>query len=309
MIVMDMDTNRVIYEKNSHDKELIASTTKIMTAVLAIESGKLDEKVKINESVLKSYGSGIYVSVGETITLRELVYGLLLRSGNDAALAIEDYLGGHEKFIEMMNSKAKEIGMKDTIFYNSCGLDEENGNLSTAYDMALLMKYAMNLYDFVIITSTKNIVVKTDQKTYDWTNKNKLLFDYKYTTGGKTGYTKKAKRTLVTSASKNDINLIIVTFKDKDDFDTHKYYYEKVFNNYRKYLILNKSKIRIKSKYKNRLYIKTNYYYLLKDNERKYISKKVYLYKNIKKDNKVGYIEVKFKNKIVHKEDIFVKIN
>ena len=309
MIVMDMDTNRVIYEKNSNDKELIASTTKIMTAVLAIESGKLDEKVKINESVLKSYGSGIYVSVGETIFLRDLVYGLLLRSGNDAALAIEDYLGGHEKFIEMMNNKAKEIGMKDTIFYNSCGLDEENGNLSTAYDMALLMKYAMNLYDFVIITSTKNIVVKKKKKTYDWTNKNKLLFEYKYTTGGKTGYTKKAKRTLVTSASKNDINLIIVTFKDKDDFDTHKYYYEKVFNNYRRYLILNKSKIRIKSKYKNRLYIKTNYYYLLKDNEKKYISKKVYLYKNIKKGNRVGYIEVKFKNKIVHKEDIFVKIN
>lgn len=309
MILMDKDTNRIIYSKNIHEKKLIASTTKIMTAVIAIESGKLDEKVKINESVLKSYGSGIYISVGETITLRELVYGLMLRSGNDAALAIEDYLGGHDKFVSMMNKKANEIGMKDTIFYNSCGLDEEEGNLSTAYDMALLMKYALNLYDFTVITSTKNITVKTDQKTYEWKNKNKLLFSYKYTTGGKTGYTKRAKRTLVTAASKNDINLIVVTFNDPDDFDTHKELYEKVFNNYKKYLILNKRKINIKTKkYKNKLYIKSNYYYLLKNNEIKNISKKVYLYNSPKKNNNVGYIEIKFNNKIVHKEPIYVKI-
>lgn len=309
MILMDRDTNRILYSKNIHEKELIASTTKIMTAVIAIESGKLDDKIKINDSVLKAYGSGIYVSVGETLTLRELVYGLMLRSGNDAALAIEDYLGGHDKFVSKMNEKAAKIGMKDTIFYNSCGLDEEEGNLSTAYDMALLMKYALNLYDFTVITSTKNITIKTDQKTYEWKNKNKLLFRYKYTTGGKTGYTKKAKRTLVTSASKNDINLIAVTFNDPDDFDTHKELYEKAFKNYKKYLILNMRKINIKTKkYKNKLYIKTNYYYLLKDNERNNISKKVYLYKTSQKNNKVGYIEIKFKNKIVHKEPIYVKV-
>lgn len=307
-ILMDKDTGRVIYSKNIHDKHLIASTTKIMTAIIAIESGKLEDKVKINEKVLKSYGSGIYISVGEKISLRNLVYGLLLRSGNDAAIAIEEYLGGHEKFIYLMNKKAKEIGMKNTVFYNSSGLDEEKGNLSTTYDMALLMKYAMNNYEFANISSTKKIKIKTNYKTYIWTNKNKLLFKYKYANSGKTGYTKKAKRTLVTCASKNDVNLIVVTFNDPDDFDTHKRLYEYAFNNYKKYLIINrKSKIANK-KYKNKLYIKNNYYYLLKDNEKELISKKAYLYKSIKKDNKVGYIEVKFKNKIVHKEYIYVKV-
>lgn len=282
---------------------------KIMTAVIAIESGRLDEKVKINESILKSYGSGIYVSVGEIISLRDLVYGLLLRSGNDAALAIEDYLGGHEKFVGLMNKKAKEIGMKNTIFLNVSGLDEEDPNYSTCYDMALLMKYALNLYDFAVITSTKNYTVKTNQKIYNWKNKNKLLFNYKYTTGGKTGYTVKAKRTLVTSASKNDINLIVVTFNDSNDFETHEELYENAFKKYKKYLILNKEKIVIKSKkYKNKLYIKKNYYYLLKDNERKYVNSKVYFYKSIQKNNIAGYIEVKFKNKVVHKEPIYVKI-
>ena len=308
-ILFDKDSNRILYSKNIHEKELIASTTKIMTAVIAIESGRLDDNVKINESVLKAYGSGIYISVGETMSLRNLVYGLLLRSGNDAALAIEDYLGGHDKFIGLMNKKAKEIGMKNTIFTNASGLDNEDANYSTCYDMALLMKYALNLYDFTVITSTKNHTVKTDQKTYIWKNKNKLLFSYKYATGGKTGYTVKAKRTLVTSASKNDINLIAVTFNDPDDFDTHKALYENAFNKYKKYLVLNKNKLKIKSKkYKNKLYIKTNYYYLLKDRERKDISKKIYLYNSAQKNNVAGYIEVKFKDKVVHKEPIYVKV-
>ena len=126
-----------------NEKHLIASTTKIMTAVLAIESGKLDDMVTINESILKSHGSGIYIKEGEKISLRNLVYGLLLRSGNDAALAIEDYLGGHDKFVNKMNEKAGEIGMKNTVFNNPSGLDDdETGNYSTCYDMALLMKYA-----------------------------------------------------------------------------------------------------------------------------------------------------------------------
>lgn len=308
-ILMDSDTGRVLYSKNINEKHLIASTTKIMTAVLAIESGKLDDVVTINDSVLKSHGSGIYVSVGEKITLRNLVYGLLLRSGNDAALAIEDYLGGHEKFIIKMNNKAKEIGMKNTVFNNAHGLDDdETGNYSTCYDMALLMKYASNLYDFRLIDSTKKIIVKTDIKTYSWTNKNKLLFSYKYTTGGKTGYTIKAKRTLVTSATKKDMNLIAVTFVDKDDFNTHEKLYEYGFSNYKNYLIINKDKIKIKSKKYKNLYVKNNYYYPMKNNERDNITKNVVLYKNVISINEeVGYIEVFYKNNSVHKEPIYIK--
>ena len=309
-ILIDSDSGRILYSKAINEKHLIASTTKIMTAILAIESGKLDDIVKINESVLKSHGSGIYVSVGEKISLRHLVYGLLLRSGNDAALAIEDYLGGHEKFIIKMNNKAKEIGMKNTIFNNVHGLDDdETGNYSTCYDMALLMRYANNLYDFREIDSTKKIVVETDMKTYSWTNKNKLLFSYKYATGGKTGYTTKAKRTLVTSASKKNMNLIIVTFNDKDDFNTHKKLYEYGFSNYKNYLIINKDKIKIKTtKYKDKLYVKNNYYYPMTNNERDNITTSVVLYKNIVNiTDEVGYIEVFYKNESVHKEPLYLK--
>ena len=301
-ILIDQDSKRVLYQKNISEKHLIASTTKIMTAVLAIESGKLDEKVKITDEMTKSHGSGIYITKGEKITLRDLLYGLILRSGNDAALAIEQYLGGHDKFIQKMNEKAKKIGMKNTIFYNSSGLDDdEKGNFSTVYDMAILMAYANNLYDFREIDSTKKIMVKTSEKTYIWTNKNKLLFTYKYATGGKTGYTKKAKRTLVTSASKNSINLIAVTFNDKDDFNTHKKLYEYGFNNYKNYLILNKNNIKIDGK---KVKIKNNYYFLMSNNERGNITTHLRLYKS-PKNKKIGYIEVFFKDKSVHKEEVY----
>ena len=303
-ILIDQDTGRVLYSKNINEKRLIASTTKIMTAIIAIESGKLDDVVTINDSVSKSYGSGIYIKPGEKITLRELVYGLLLRSGNDAALAIEDYLGGHDKFITKMNIKAKKIGMKNTHFENASGLDEESENLSTVYDMALLMKYANNNYDFREIDGTKKITVKTNKNTYIWHNKNKLLYSYKYATGGKTGYTIKAKRTLVTSASKNDVNLICVTFVDKDDFNTHKKIYEYGFNNYKRYLIINKKKLRINGY--NNIFIKNNYYYLLKQGENKKINTKFIKYRN---KDKIGYISVKMGNKEVHKEPVYINKN
>ena len=287
-ILIDQDSGRILFSKNINEKHLIASTTKIMTAVLAIESGKLDDMVTINESILKSHGSGIYIKEGEKISLRNLVYGLLLRSGNDAALAIEDYLGGHDKFVNKMNEKAGEIGMKNTVFNNPSGLDDdETGNYSTCYDMALLMKYANNLYDFKEIDSTKKIMVETNANVYSWTNKNKLL---------------------VTSATKRDVNLIAVTFNDRDDFNTHKKLYEYGFANYSNYLIINKEKIRIKSKKYKNLYVKSNYYYLMKNNERDNINTNVIMYnKKDKTDGSVGYIEVFYKNNSVHKEPIYVR--
>lgn len=303
-IMVDQNSGRILYSKNINSQSLIASTTKIMTAVIAIESGKLDDIVTITQDMTKSHGSGIYIKEGEEISLRNLVYGLLLRSGNDAALAIEIYLGGHNKFIDKMNKKAKEIGMKSTIFNNSSGLDDdEKGNYSTVYDMALLMKYANNLIDFRNIDSTKKIVVETNKNVYSWTNKNKLLYMYKYANGGKTGYTKKAKRTLVTSASKNDVDLIVVTFNDKDDFNTHKKLYEYGFINYKNYRILNKDNIKLRKK---NYYIKKNYYYLMSNNERENINVNIKYYKN-PKNKEVGYIEVFYKNKSIHKEPIYIR--
>ena len=301
-ILIDQDSGRILYSKKINEQRLIASTTKIMTAVIAIESSKLDDKIKIDELVTKSYGSGIYIKPGEIITLRDLVYGLLLRSGNDAALAIEDYLGGHDSFIKKMNIKAKEIGMKNTHFENSNGLDESGEeNYSTVYDMALLMRYANNLYDFKEINGTKKYELETNKNYYSWINKNKLLFSYKYATGGKTGYTKRAKRTLVTSASKNDINLIAATFVDKDDFNTHRKLYEYGFHNYNRYLIINKKKIKIKG-YKN-IYIRNNYYYLLKRGEERKIDTK---FIRNRKNDRIGFIIVSFNNKEIHREPIYI---
>ncbi|MBR3116312.1 MAG: D-alanyl-D-alanine carboxypeptidase [Bacilli bacterium] len=301
-ILIDQESGRVLYSKNINEKGLIASTTKIMTAVLAIESGKLDDIVTVDDSVLESYGSGIYIKPGENISLRDLVYGLLLRSGNDAAIMIETYLGGHTHFIDLMNKKAKELGMKNTTFENSSGLDESGEeNYSTVYDMALLMKYACNIPDFREIDSTKSYEVETNKNYYSWTNKNKLLFMYKYANGGKTGYTKKAKRTLVTSASKDDVNLIAVTFVDSDDFNTHKKLYEYGFSTYKKYLIINKNNLKIKG---YGAYVKNNYYYLLKEGEYKNITTKAIINK---KDNVLGYISVKYKDKEIHRETLFAK--
>ena len=142
-ILMDGESGRILYSKDIDSKRLIASTTKIMTGLLAVESGKLDDVVTIKDNILEAYGSNIYLTIGEKIKLKDLVYGLMLRSGNDAAIAISSYVSND--FIKLMNSKANEIGMKNTIFCNPHGLDEKCENISTARDMALLMKYAINL--------------------------------------------------------------------------------------------------------------------------------------------------------------------
>ena len=301
-ILIDQDSGRILYSKKIDEKRLIASTTKIMTAIIAIESNKLDDKVKVNDSVLKSYGSGIYIKPGEMLTLRDLVYGLLLRSGNDASLMIEDYLGGHDKFIKMMNKKALEIGMKDTVFMNSNGLDDsDEKNYSTVYDMAILMKYANNNYDFREINSTKKYTLSTNLNDYIWKNENKLLYRYKYATGGKTGFTDKAKRTLVSSATKNEVNLIAVTFNDSDDFNTHIKLYNYGFSNYKRYLIINKNKFKVKNE--NNLYVKYNYYYLLNEDEKKDIETTLIKDRN---DDIYGYIIVKFKGEEVHREPVYI---
>ena len=243
-ILMDTDNNIILYEKNINEVRSVASISKIMTAILAIESGKMDDVVIVGDEIDSAYGSGIYIKKGEQLTLRDLVYGLMLRSGNDAALAIAHYVSGDvDRFVELMNFKAKEIGMKNTTFNNPSGLDEEKGNYSTAYDMAKLASYAIKNDEFKKITSTKKYRLKTNMNTYIWNNKNKMLSSYKYSTGGKTGYTEIAKRTLVSYASKDNTNLVVVTLDDGDDWNDHKTLFEQGFNNYVNYTLIKKGKI------------------------------------------------------------------
>ena len=150
-ILMDADSKRILYAKNINEVRSVASISKIMTALVAIESGKLDDKVKVGDEIDKSYGSGIYIKKGEVLTLRDLLYGLMLRSGNDASYAISNYVGGsNSKFVELMNKRAEKIGLYNTTFNNPNGLDEIDGNYSTAYDMALIMSEAIKNDEFKV---------------------------------------------------------------------------------------------------------------------------------------------------------------
>lgn len=310
-VLMDMDSGRVLASKNMHSPKLIASITKIMTCILAIENKDINDIVKVDESISKSYGSGIYISIGEEIKLLDLLYGLMLRSGNDAAIMISNYVSGSEdNFVKLMNQKAKELGMKNTIFYNSSGLDTETiGNKSTAYDMALLTKYAMQNEIYRTIVKTKKYTVKTNLKTYIWHNKNKLL-SYDYITGGKTGYTERAKRTLVSTASKDNMNLVVVTIQDSDDWNTHKTLYENAFNTYKSLKVLNKKNFQVlKDNYYDKLYIKNDVYLTLKKGESKSLVSHIKLEKkkNYKDNDIVGTNYIYLGNNLVHKEPIYAK--
>lgn len=309
--LMDMDSGRVLLSKDMHSKRLIASITKIMTATLAIESGKIDDIVKVDESINKAYGSGIYIEVGEKIKLKDLLYGLMMRSGNDAASMIASYISGsEEEFVILMNRKAKEIGMNDTTFYNASGLPTPHGNISSTYDMALLTRYAMKNEIYRDIVKTRKYKVTTNKKTYIWHNKNKLL-RYDFITGGKTGYTEESGRTLVSTANKNNMNLVVVTIRDSDDWNTHLELYNYAIDNYDVYRVLNKNKFVLPgdSYYgSDTLYIKNNRYLLLKKNEKNSITSHIIINKKeeYKDNDKVGRINVFLGNNPIISEDIYV---
>lgn len=310
-VLMDETTGRVLASKDMNSKRLIASITKIMTATLAIESGKVDDIVTVDESVLKAYGSGIYIEVGEEISLKDLLYGLMLRSGNDAAAMIATYVAGSEEaFVSMMNDKASKLGMKNTIFYNASGLPTPRGNYSSCYDMALLTRYAMQYDLYKEIVSTEKYKVTTNKKTYIWNNKNKLL-RYDYITGGKTGYTEESGRTLVSSATIDDMNLIAVTIRDSDDWNTHLELYDYAKENYIGYKVLNKNKFKvIGDTYYNdsTFYIKNDVYIPLKNNERKSLISHIILEKkdNYQDNDKVGINQIYLGDTLLYEEDIYI---
>ncbi|MBS2969464.1 D-alanyl-D-alanine carboxypeptidase [Metabacillus sp. KIGAM252] len=284
-ILIEQATGRVLLSKNENEKLRIASITKIMTAILAIESGKLDEEVTISSRAVYTEGSSVYLQAGEKIKLRELVYGLMLRSGNDAAVAIAEHVGGSlEGFVYKMNQKAEEIGMSNSEFANPHGLDDHENHFSTAYDMALLMRYAMNNPDFKEISGTKVHKSPNPEEKWDrvWKNKNKLLTSlYQYCTGGKTGYTKRAKRTLVTTASKDGLDLIAVTINAGDDWNDHIGMYEYGFDHYDLYKIKPKGDLGSLNDtfYQNKAFIQRDVYYPLTNEEKDSIRTEVSLQK------------------------------
>lgn len=235
-ILMDQTSGRVLFEKDSDTEALIASITKIMTAIVAIEHGDMEEQVDISDQAIGVEGSSIYLEKNDQMTLEDLLYGLMLRSGNDAAVAIsEQVAGSQEGFVHLMNQKAEWIGMNHTHFDNPHGLDADR-HFSTAYDMALLTKYAMNNEAFRTIFATKSY--QASHRDFAWRNKNKLLTSlYENSTGGKTGFTKAAGRTLVSTAEKDGQRLIAVTLNAPDDWQDHISLFEWGFDHYESTLI------------------------------------------------------------------------
>lgn len=215
-LVMDVLTGKVLYEKNAHSPFEPASTTKIMTAILALEKGNLSDIVVTSEEPPRVDGSRIYLEEGEKLTLEQMLYGMMLNSGNDAAVAIAEHIGGDiESFVKMMNAKAREIGAYHTTFVNPSGLPDE-GHLTTAYDLALISRYALlNLPKFRKIVSTKTLEIPWQAEEWDrqLINLNKLLWNYEGADGVKTGYTSTAGRTLVASATRDGWQLISVVLK------------------------------------------------------------------------------------------------
>ncbi len=209
-ILMDYKTGRVLFAKNENEPLAMASTTKIMTAILAIENGNLEDTVKVSKNATKVPPVKMFLKENEEIKLKELLYALMLQSSNDAAVAIAEHISKDvETFCNAMTNKAKEIGAKDTVFRTPNGLDSLDHH-STAYDMALITRYALNNKDFMDIINTRQVSFKTNLSSYNITNKNRLLSEFDGANGVKTGYTGKAGHCFVGSATQNDMTLISV---------------------------------------------------------------------------------------------------
>ena len=228
-MVLDAATGRAIYEKDADRQSLIASTTKIMTALIVCEQCNVLDRMRIPKEAVGIEGSSMYLREGEILTIQELLYGLMLSSGNDAAVALAIYCGGTvEGFAELMNDKARLLGLKNTHFENPNGLDSP-GHYSTARDLAVLAAYAMDNPIFYKTVSAKTVTVGSRSLR----NHNKLLWQVQGADGVKTGFTKAAGRILVSSATRNGRRLICVTLNDPNDWADHGQLLEQGFSRYR----------------------------------------------------------------------------
>lgn len=227
-ILMDAATGRVLFEKNADERSLIASTTKIMTALVVCEQCNVLDRMRIPKEAVGIEGSSMYLQEGEVLTIQELLYGLMLHSGNDAAVALAIYCGGTvEGFAEMMNDKARVLGMTQSHFENPNGLDSP-GHYSTARDLAILASYAMENPIFYKTVSAKTVTVGNRYLR----NHNKLLWQVEGADGVKTGYTKAAGRILVSSATRDGRRLIAVTINAPDDWRDHAALLEEGFSKF-----------------------------------------------------------------------------
>ncbi|MBQ8003121.1 MAG: D-alanyl-D-alanine carboxypeptidase [Clostridia bacterium] len=313
-IVIDCASKRVLFEKNAYTKRGMASTTKIMTALICIEKLDFDEIVTVSPHAAGTEGSSIWLSPGEKISVEDLLYGLLLSSGNDAATALAEHTAGSvAAFVQLMNRRARDIGAYNTNFTNPHGLPDDN-HYTTAYDLAIITAEAMNNERFSQIVATKNKTISWEGSQWDrsLSNHNKLLKMYDAATGVKTGFTKKDGRCLVSAAEKNGIRLVGVTLSAPDDWNDHinmlNYCYEK----YQPYTVCTKGESAgiFADKTNNAediaLVFKSDYITVLNSDEQEKISTKKVLKVNypVFKGDTVGRCDVYLSENLIGSVDI-----
>lgn len=270
-VVMEASTGRLLFEKNANLRLLTASIAKILSCIVAIENIDIERYVIIDEIVLQATGSSIYLKIGDVFQIKDLLYGMMLQSGNDASLVVaKSYSGNIQDFIIKMNELVTKIGMLNSSFENPTGLDETSKNYSSAYDMSLLMAYAMRNKTFRTIVSSKTYRFQNvDNKYYAFQNKHRMVREDSDVIGGKTGYTKKAGRTLVTYFKQNHMELIVVTFDAANDWKLHRDLANKAYEQYEMHLLLTPFTFQMSTlllPYK--LKLKRSVYYPLKKEEK-----------------------------------------
>ncbi len=312
--VMEVNSGRILYSHNSDDKLPMASTTKILTALTVIENFDVNKEITVPKSAVGIEGSSIYLREGEKLTVKELLLGLMLRSGNDCAECLAQTLIPRPEFITLMNKTAKKVGAKNSNFTNPHGLPDEN-HYTTAYDLCKISCEAIKNPIFKEIVSTKRAKVSNDGYAYDrlLINKNKLLFSYEGCTGIKTGYTKKAGRCLVSSAERDGMEVVSVVINSPQMWERTRELLDSSFNEFDMVEIVNKNEFNDKiyttslgKPYKFEIY--NSFVYPLTNAERQEI-KFLFNGKNheefIKNPSKDAVFEIFLKNKLIFSQNIF----
>ena len=309
-VVLEVDSGRVLFSNNENQRLPMASTTKIITAITALENADISQDVKITSKTCNVEGSSVYLKDGDIFTLKDLLYGLMLRSGNDCAESIALFVGNtRENFIKMMNSTCKKIGCENTNLTNPHGLPDDN-HYTTALDLAKISAYAMKNATFCEIVSAKRVIVteKSQNEKRVFVNKNKMLSRYDGANGIKTGYTKKAGRCLVSSAKRNGMQLVCVVINSPQMFERSEELLNNAFSEYNYYPIINSQEIEeICSLQEFSLATSNNSrFYPLKKGETLKCEYEVYNFKRfpLKKGEIIGKINVFNKNSLLFSENI-----
>ncbi|WP_420849943.1 D-alanyl-D-alanine carboxypeptidase family protein [Psychrobacillus vulpis] len=280
-VVIDAHSGRVLEGSNEQTKLPIASLTKVWTALTVLDAVSLDEEITISEKAATQEGSSLYLKAGEVWTVNSLLHGLLLQSGNDAAYALAEYTGGSiEGFVQMMNEKIRLSGMEHANFTNPSGLHDDN-HYASALDMANMLRFALKNEDFRKIASAKSFIPK--ERNVHWRNKHKLLHYSEEAIAGKTGYTKRAGRTLVTYFKEGQKEVIIVTLNNSNDWKTHTELAEKIFSNYEFVKVVEKGKYSLFNK--EVIEVKQDYFLLINETEKKQLQNVLHIPRNKRQDS------------------------